>query len=125
MGCPARCIGYELTANLDFATATTSLRNWTVGGNYSAAYWEGNGYTIANLSMNVTSGFTIGFISELSGVVRNLGLVNPSITTSGGRIGIVAGYNYGAINRQLGQRRLCHLHRQPEGSPSIGGLVRR
>ena len=120
MGCPARCIGYELMANLDFATATTSLRNWTVGGNYSGIL-EGNGYTIANLSMNVTSGFTIGFISELSGVVRNLGLVNPSITTSGGRIGIVAGYNYGAINASWVSGGSV-TYTQPEGV-SIGGLV--
>ena len=120
MGCPARCIGYELMADLDFATATTSLRNWTVGGNYSGIL-EGNGYTIANLSMNVTSGFTIGFISELSGVVRNLGLVNPSITTSGGRIGIVAGYNYGAINASWVSGGSV-TYTQPEGV-SIGGLV--
>ena len=99
MGCPARCIGYELTANLDFATATTSLRTWAER-DYRAIF-EGNGYTISNLSINVTTGINVGLIRELDndGVVRNLGMINPSVTVfEASRIGVIAGRNQGTIS---------------------------
>ena len=99
-GCPAVCIGYELTANLDFATATTSLRNWELPSYDYAAIFEGNGYTISNLSMTETGGFTTGFMNVItvSGVVRNLGLINPSVSGRAQIIGTLVGQNWGTIS---------------------------
>ena len=89
------CTGYELTANLDFATATTSLRTWDPNYNYHGML-EGNGYTISNL--NIDENGTAGLFPNLhaSGTIRNLGLVNPTVR---GRIqvGAFAATNQGNI----------------------------
>ena len=89
------CTGYELTANLDFATATTSLRTWDPNYNYHGML-EGNGYTISNLSIDENG--TAGLFPNLhaSGTIRNLGLVNPTVR---GRIqvGAFAATNQGNI----------------------------
>ncbi len=89
------CTGYELTANLDFATATTSLRTWDPNYNYHGVL-EGNGYTISNLSIDENG--TAGLFPNLhaSGTIRNLGLVNPTVR---GRIqvGAFAATNQGNI----------------------------
>ena len=125
MGCPARCIGYELMADLDFATATTSLRNWAAS-TYQAIF-EGNGYTISNLSINLTSGSIIGFLRELGeeGVVRNLGLINPSVTVGDVlRIGGIAADNEGTISASWVSGGSITAT-DPLSSSDIGGLVGR
>ena len=89
------CTGYELMGNLDFATATTSLRTWDPNYNYHGML-EGNGYTISNL--NIDENGTAGLFPNLhaSGTIRNLGLVNPTVR---GRIqvGAFAATNQGNI----------------------------
>ena len=95
MGCPGgACTGYELMDNLDFATATTSLRTWARPNYDYRGILEGNGYTISNLRVTVLG--SIGLFSTLdtSGVIRNVGLVNPTITgrqTTGGLAGVNSG----------------------------------
>ena len=126
MGCLAACIGYELMNDLDFdydedgsthtsgtidsgdAVAATaayfnSATGWTpIGGHTSAAspytaIFEGNGNTIDNLYINLTTtGATdsvyVGLFADIGkpattspaapavpGVVRNLGLVDPYV----------------------------------------------
>ncbi len=126
MGCPATCIGYELMDDLDFdydedggthtsgtidsddAVAATSAyfdsaTGWTpIGGHTSSAapytaIFEGNGNTIDNLYINLTTtGATdsvyVGLFADIGkaatttpaapaqpGVVRNLGLVDPYV----------------------------------------------
>ena len=96
MGCPAACIGYELMNNLDFADATTTQRNWTTGYAY-AGIFEGNGYTISNIIVdpgNASGGLFRQL--EAAGVVRNLGIINPTIRGQGTIAGLVA-VNQGAI----------------------------
>ena len=100
MGCPgAGCIGYELAADLDFAgSAYAAAPGWTPLGvdaagaatAYSAVF-EGNNRTISNLFIELTTATTagggyVGLFGSTSGTVRNVGLVNPSIsnTRSGG-----------------------------------------
>ncbi len=121
MGCPARCIGYELMADLDFATATTSLRNWTMGLTFRSVF-EGNGYTISNLSLPLPLGNRVGLFRELDGVVRNLGLINPSITASARDIGVIAGENDGTIAASWVSGGTVTAT-GTDFSPSIGGLA--
>ena len=89
MGCPpSGCTGYELTGDLTlterWATPIGADRN---AGNPSAAYtatFDGQGHTITNLEIVSTSFSNFGLFANLgtSAVVRNLGLVNASITPS-------------------------------------------
>ena len=151
MGCPAACIGYELMDDLDFdydedgsthtsgtidpgdAVAATaayfdSVTGWTpIGGHTSSAapytaIFEGNGNTIDNLYINLTTtsatdSVYVGLFADIGkaagtspvtpaqpGVVRNLGLVDPYVlnTRSGAanpfttvRTGALAGRNSG------------------------------
>ena len=130
MGCPAACIGYELMNDLDFdydedgsthtsgtidsgdAVAATaayfdSTTGWTPIGGHTAtagsytAVFEGNGNTIDNLYINLstsaaTDGRHVGLFARIgsaaggaAGVVRNLGLVDPYVANT--RTGATAG----------------------------------
>ena len=131
MGCPATCIGYELMDDLDFdydedgsthtsgtidpgdAVAATaayfdSTTGWTPIGGHTAtagsytAIFEGNGNTIDNLYINLstsaaTDGRHVGLFARIgsaaggaAGSVRNLGLVDPYVanTRTGATTGI-------------------------------------
>ncbi len=133
MGCPATCIGYELMDDLDFdydedgsthtsgtidpgdAVAATaayfdSAAGWTpLGGHTSTAspftaIFEGNGNTIDNLYINLstsaaTDGRHVGLFARIgtaaggaAGIVRNVGLVDPYVanTRTGATAGIYA-----------------------------------
>ena len=101
MGCPvAGCAGYELTGNLDFDTtgdddvADAPYASWTpigVSGTGAAATYtgdfDGNRRTISNLRINLSTstvdgGSYVGLFGSSSGAIRNLGLVNPSISNT-------------------------------------------
>ena len=85
MGCPAgTCTGYELQADLDLSTDYPA---WTTLGNYSATF-DGNGYAISG--MTISSGSNAGLFAQLSGsgVIRNLGIVAPSVTATTSNIHI-------------------------------------
>ena len=95
MGCAGTCGGYELTADLDFDTDGDgdvdaddpgSYANWTPISDYAATF-DGNGYAIANLTINnAIDNAWVGLFAGLSGadtVVRSLGLLNPNIRASG------------------------------------------
>ena len=80
MGCPGGvCVGYELRNDLDFATATSSQRDWVRSTYNYETVFEGNGFTISN--MNADQAGTTGLIKTLhaSGTVRNVGLINPTM----------------------------------------------
>ena len=112
MGCPAAgCMGYELRRNLDFDTDGDgdvdgddpgSYANFgTIGGTFAATF-RGNGHTISNLTIANTSGHTGMFAIIGSGrTVRGLGLINPTVSSSGSGpqqgIGALAGENNGTI----------------------------
>ena len=125
MGCPATCIGYELMDDLDFdtdgdgthtagaidtddaaayfdmATGWTPIGGHTdTAGSYTAIF-EGNGNTIDNLYINLstsaaTGGRHVGLFARIGsavggapGVVRNVGLVDPYVANT--RTGATAG----------------------------------
>ena len=97
MGCPmGNCAGYELTADLTFPSETSSPYNpWTpIGGVYNTVF-DGQGNTLTGLTVEAAAGHA-GLFAELggSGVIRDLGLVNPDVsvtTASNRRVGALVG----------------------------------
>ena len=79
-GCPNNiCNGYELTANIDLSSFT----NWTPIGTFTAIF-DGNDYTISNLTIDRDSSDNIGLFSIVSGAtISNLKLATVSITGAG------------------------------------------
>ena len=116
-GCPNnRCIGYELTRDLDFndddsyGSATNRNRiTWTAGAGWhpigdssSNAFtgkFEGNGFTISNLTVDRNGTSLIGLFGYAgSGAeIANLGLLNVRITGNEGVGGLVGWNNGGSI----------------------------
>ena len=97
MGCPlttptAGCVGYELTGDL------TLTGTWAPVGSFTTPYtatFDGNGRTISGLTISASASSQAGLFSALgsAGVVRNLGLIAPTLTTAGSTsIGAVVGY---------------------------------
>ena len=96
---PGPCLGYELTADLDFDTngdgsvnASDAYPNWTPIGDDATSYsanFNGNGHTIANLTINSTFTATsptyivvglFGRVRSGSSVIENVGLTDVNIT---------------------------------------------
>ena len=115
MGCyVADCIGYELTADLDFDTngsgqADVGDAYWGGGGGWSplgllnefAAVFDGNGHVIRNLYIN-TGNRNAGLFARVAdtGAIRNLGLESISVTSNkeyAGNVGGLVGSNQGTI----------------------------
>ncbi len=109
MGCPDGCIGYELTADLDFDTDAdgdidsgddywNAGDGWTPVGNafnpFTAAL-DGNGHTVSNLfidfpdSSNFYPAGLFGMVQD--GVVRGVGLLDVDVT-GGSYVGALVGY---------------------------------
>ena len=85
MGCPVAggCTGYELLADL---TLTGQWAPIGISGTAQfATTFNGQGYTISGLTISVSSG-PAGLFGQVgaTGVIRNLGIINPSITNAGG-----------------------------------------
>ena len=117
MGCPAgACTGYEVLADLDFDTnedgnvdASDAYESWTPIGDAGGAYtanFNGNGHTIANLTINLTGAFPTGVTSNYTGlfgyidggpVIENVGLVDVSITDGRDPASGSASYYSGAL----------------------------
>ena len=117
MGCPAgACTGYEVLADLDFDTngdgsvdASDAYESWTPIGDAGGAYtanFNGNGHTIANLTINLTGSFPTGVTSNYTGlfgyidggpVIENVGLVDVSITDGRDPASGSASYYSGAL----------------------------
>ena len=133
-GCPSDgCNGYELTRNLDFNndssyrtianrttyTVTTSTAlGWQpigVSGAGFSATFNGNGYTISNLSINRNGTDDIGLFGATSGQITNLGLLNVDITGRSS-VGGLAGRNSNTITNS-------YVTGTVSGSGSVGGLV--
>ena len=111
MGCPTNsqdadnndCAGYELAENLDFDTdrdgdvdSNDAYSNWTPISALNTTF-EGNGNTISNLSIS-GSGNNAGLFARLGngssslapGVVRSLGMIEPSVSGNT-YVGAIAG----------------------------------
>ena len=120
-GCPSTCTGYELTVDLDFDTNGddsvdssddyyNSGSGWLPIGDGNTPFnttFNGNGYTISNLTIDRDTSRYGGLFGELGAdaVVRNLGLEDASVNAKGANqnnpgehgVGALAGVNRGTI----------------------------
>ena len=144
MGCPSSgCIGYELTADLDFDTngngaADAGDAYWNNGagwepiGRYQQAYpprwdiqfqatFEGNGHAISNLMIDRSDSGGSGLFGSVAydGAISNAGLVDVSVVGSGddvGAVGGLAGVSSGTITAS-------YVIGSVSGVDVVGGLV--
>ena len=122
MSCAATCIGYELTADLDFDTDGSGTANsgdtyWNGGAGWepigrTTAYtgeFHGNGQTIASLHINRTRTLAgllgienqVGLFGKIGGAgfVHHVGLLNASVRTAGHDVGALVGFTQGNQTR--------------------------
>ena len=138
LGCQSTCIGYELRMDLNFdtdgdgqvgvtTTSTDPYPNWqpiTVGNTGYSAIFEGNGRTIARLTLD-RSNLDAGLFGELEGgTIRNIGMIDAKIRSGGNRgHGILVGYsNRGTVAASYAQGGSLTIT-APSGH--AGGLVGR
>ena len=132
MGCETSCIGYELTANLNFdensdneiTVADTTYWNngagWAPIGNSETKYtgtFHGNDYTISTLFIDRSAASKTGLFGFAEGgTIRNLSLVDADVTGNAQTAVLV-----GEGNRL----HLMHIRvtGQVDGRASVGGLV--
>ena len=92
MGCPSgTCTGYELRANLNFDTnddgyvdSSDDYPSWTPINSYITTF-NGNGHTIANLTINATNVAPVGLFGNAgtgNPVFENVGLIDVNITAN-------------------------------------------
>ena len=122
MGCATTgCVGYELTANLDLASAGDSVTGWApIGGasNAFTATFDGGapGFTVSNLTIN-SSLNRVGLFGQTGpgSVIRNVTLEDVNVTgyTS---TGALVGRNAGSIIDS-------HATGTVSGTEDTGGLV--
>ena len=104
MGCAATgCVGYELTANLDLASAGDSVTGWEPIGGASSVFtatFDGGalGFTVSNLTIDNSSLDRVGLFGQTGpgSVIRNVTLEDVNVTgyTS---TGALVGRNAGSI----------------------------
>ena len=105
MGCPGGCMGYELTADLDFDTNGNSRADayWNGGAGWEpigpfVTKLDGNNHTIANLYIN-RSAEGVGLFGRLAsanrganrGEIRRVRLTDVDVTNSGRYTGALVG----------------------------------
>ena len=128
----ARCIGYELVADLDFDTNQNGLADdgdayWNDGFGWRPVgprsrddgvfegVFEGNGRTISNL---FSQGYGLFHQVSESAVVRRLGLIN--VTVGENRWDSVGG---GVASVNLGEISTVFVTGRVSGGKAVGGLV--
>ena len=136
MGCPAGCIGYELTADLDFDTNASGSADagdtyWNDGDgwvpvgdsrNSFTATFDGNGHTVSNLFIEFIDSsdrYPAGLFGLIrDGVVRGVGLLDVDVT-GGSYVGGLAGFlSDGEISDS-------HVTGSVSADDYVGGLVGR
>ena len=131
MGCPAGCIGYELTANLDFDTdgdggIDSGDDYWndgdgwvTVGDSYNSftATFDGNGHTISNLFIEFTDSGA-RYPAGLFGMLRDGGLLDVDVS-GGSYVGGLVGYS------SDGEISDSYVTGSVSADDNVGGLVGR
>jgi VCBS repeat-containing protein len=107
---------YVLGANIDAAGFSFT----PIGGaaNPFTGIFDGQGYTISNLTINNVSNTDSGLFGDIGaiGTVRNVGLINESVTSSSSHVGGLVGENFGTITQS-------YVEGNIGGVSSVGGLV--
>ena len=127
MGCPSgTCTGYELMADLDLSTAYPA---WTPIGTITDDYtgtFDGNGYAISGMTINVIGRAALFLQLTGNGVIRNVGIVAPSVRGSG------TNSRFGGLVGTVGQNAIVETSyvlggtiTVTSGLQSVGGLVGR
>ena len=138
MGCPADgCVGYELSADLDFDTDGSGAANsgdtyWNDGAGWApigsedapfTAVFEGDRHTLTNLFINRPTEDGIGLFGEVQrgavaggGVIRNVGLIKVDVTGRDAVGGLFGRTLYGVV---IGS----HASGRVTGGDKVGGLV--
>ena len=132
MGCPdsgtdgdadGDCVGYELTADLDFDTnedgkvdADDAFANWTPVVGW-ATMFNGRGHTISNLTVT-GAGNDRGLFgtTTTASTIRALGLLDVRVTGTGVRLAALAGTMNGKVQAVYATGRVS-------GAGGVGGLV--
>ncbi|MBQ3494168.1 MAG: hypothetical protein IJA69_02000 [Clostridia bacterium] len=92
----------DYTTNTTLSSKTYKLNNdinlsgksWTSSALASGYVFDANNFTISNLTISVSSGENIGFVSKNAGTIKNLFLKNPKINynaSSATNVGTIAG----------------------------------
>ena len=132
-----RCIGYELSSNLDFDTNQDGLMNeldtfWnpnnkSIGEGWRpiqkfTAVFEGNGHLIENLFIHRPSSSENGLFSTLKQAeIRNLGMSGPLMSVTGyQQNGSLAGYAYDSVFKNV-----FNTGKITSEKGSAGGLIGR
>ncbi len=134
MGCAATCLGYELTADLDFDTNGSGTANlgdtyWNGGDGWAPigsdssvstrydAVFDGDGHTISNLFISRSSTGDLGLFgsSSATSAIRNLGLESANVTGQN-YTGALIGSAFGAVD-------FAYSTGSVNGSDYVGGLV--
>ena len=127
------CIGYELTADLDFNTDTFTDNDdgavidsgdayWNGGSGWEPitynAIFEGNGRTISNLFINRSAADDIGLFGAVDDSARiyRVGLEDVNVT-GGNKVGALVGHSSG------GRIRDSYVTGSVGGTTNVGGLV--
>ena len=134
MGCAATCLGYELTADLDFDTNGSGTANlgdtyWNGGDGWAPigsdssvstrydAVFDGDGHTISNLFISRSSTGDMGLFgsSSATSAIRNVGLESANVTGQN-YTGALIGSAFGAVD-------FAYSTGSVNGSDYVGGLV--
>ena len=136
IGCPSEdCVGYELTANLDFDTNGNGRIDagdeyWNDGAGWLplgdsddgySAIFDGNGNTIANLYMNRDSEYVGLFGFADYSYVKGIGLVSVDVSGAG-HVGSLVGFNKGVIYASYATGRVVGYNNLYTGG-LVGGSV--
>jgi hypothetical protein len=118
----SRSASYKQVRHISLPTVSAGNSNWSKIGvdimNPFSGSYDGGGYTINNLTMNMSSYSEIGMFVYISGsnaIVKNVGLVNCDIK-GGPYVGGIVVYNIGIMEN-------CYVTGNVSGSGSVGGVV--
>lgn len=111
---------FKLTKDINM-----SGRNWVTldGGNNQFVNFDGDGHIIRGLTINSTGNYASMF-GVLVGVVRNVGLVDVDIQSTGSGSGAIAGYvGFKGPNKPTGLIENCFSTGTITGSDAVGGIA--
>ena len=99
------CNGYELTADifitgyLDWNPIGSCIgQNFCLSEHSFSGVFAGNGHTVSNLTIVASNyDYGVGLFGSVSGIIRDLGIVDISISGSGNYVGALVGFANDAI----------------------------
>ena len=126
VGCPeVGCEGYELKAHIGLTTTDTT--NWEPIGNANNpfnAIFEGNHYTISNLTISSSSNNNVGLFGTTTRTaeIRNVGLLSVTKIAGRNNVGGLIGSNQGKVVGSyviVAKREGRNIY----GGNNVGGLI--